>query len=401
MQHFAQRLYASCELGETLSAAGGLAFTYVRPEANAKARTCVGLGILMTLPLGRLISLALPAALAACSGGGSAGAQPPRGGGGQGADRATPVAVATVAPRDLARAVTVTGTIEPVRSIGVNSLLAGTVLALHVQEGDRVRGGQLLAELDARETRAQFERAQAVLVNAQTVFERNQQLAANKIITDAEFEQSRSAYNVAKSDAELWRTRVEFSRITAPSAGIVTAKLVEAGSAVSPNQRVFDLADVSLLVVRVQVSELDVVYVQRGAEVDVVLDAYPASPVKGYVRRVFPSADAQSRLVPVEVALDRFPEGVRARPGFLARLTFRLDQRPAALVVPAAAIGVGEEGQFVYVVDGDSLVRRAVTLGITTEGLVEIRQGLSAGERVVTSGHTNLRPGTRVRTESS
>jgi len=358
----------------------------------------------MTLSLGRLISLTLPAALAglvACSGGGSAGAQPARGGGGQGADRATPVAVATVAPRDLARAVTVTGTIEPVRSIGVNSLLAGTVLALHVQEGDRVRGGQLLAELDARETRAQFERAQAVLVNAQTVFERNQQLAANKIITDAEFEQSRSAYNVAKSDAELWRTRVEFSRITAPSAGIVTAKLVEAGSAVSPNQRVFDLADVSLLVVRVQVSELDVVYVQRGAEVDVVLDAYPASPVKGYVRRVFPSADAQSRLVPVEVALDRFPEGVRARPGFLARLTFRLDQRPAALVVPAAAIGVGEEGQFVYVVDGDSLVRRAVTLGITTEGLVEIRQGLSAGERVVTSGHTNLRPGTRVRTESS
>lgn len=354
----------------------------------------------MTRSLGRSISLALPAALSgvvACSGGGSAGAQPA----GRGADHVTPVAVTTVAPRDLARTVTVTGTVEPVRSIGVNSLLAGTVLALHVQEGDRVRTGQLLAELDARETRAQFERAQAVLANAQTVFERNQQLAANKIITDAEFEQSRSAYDVAKSDAELWRTRVEFSRITAPSAGVVTAKLVEAGTAVSPNQRVFDIADVSLLVVRVQVSELDVVYVQREAEVDVVLDAYPASPVKGHVRRVFPSADAESRLVPVEVALDRFPEGVRARPGFLARVTFRLDQRPAALVVPAAAIGVGEDGQFVYLVDGDTLVRRAVTLGITTEGLVEVQRGLSAGERVVTSGHTNLRPGIRVRAESS
>ena len=355
----------------------------------------------MTRSLGRLISLALPAALSgavACSGGGSADAQPA---GGRGADRTTPVAVAAVAPRDLARTVTVTGTVEPVRMIGVNSLLAGTVLVLHVQEGDRVRSGQLLAELDVRETRAQFERAQAVLANAQTVFERNQQLAATKIITDAEFEQSRSAYDVAKSDAALWRTRVEFSRITAPSAGLVTAKLVEAGTAVSPNQRVFDLADVSLLVVRVQVSELDVVFVQAGAEVDVVLDAYPASPVKGHVRRVFPSADAESRLVPVEVALDRFPEGVRARPGFLARVSFLLDKRPAALVVPAAAIGVGEEGQFVYVVDGDSLVRRAVTLGITTEGLVEIRRGLSAGERVVTSGHTNLRPGIRVRAESS
>lgn len=334
---------------------------------------------------------------AACSGGGSAGAQPA----GRGGERATPVAVAVVAPRDLARSVTVTGTIEPVRTIGVNSLLAGTVLVLHVQEGDRVRAGQLLAELDARETRAQSARAQAVLANAQTVFERNQQLAASKIITDAEFEQSRSAYEVAKSDAELWRTRVEFSRITAPSAGVVTAKLVEAGSAVSPNQRMFDLADMSLLVVRVQISELDVVHVRRDAPADVVLDAYPTSAMTGRVRRVFPSADAQSRLVPVEVALSRFPEGVAARPGFLARVTFQLDQRAGALVVPAAAVGVGEEGQFVYVVEADSLLRRPVTIGITAEGLVEVQRGLKAGERVVTSGHANLRPGVRVRAETS
>lgn len=348
----------------------------------------------------RLGFLAAVAALnaAACSGGGSAsGAQPS----GRAGERATPVAVAAVAQRDLARSVTVTGTIQPVRTIGVNSLLAGTVLDLHVQEGDRVRTGQLLAELDARETHAQSARAQAVLANAQTVFERNEQLAAAKIITDAEFDASRSAYEVAKSDAELWRTRVEFSRITAPSAGVVTAKLVEAGSAVSPNQRVFDLADMSLLVVRVQLSELDVVHVRRDAAVDVALDAYPTSAISGRVRRVFPSADVQSRLVPVEVALGRFPEGVVARPGFLARVTFRLDQRAGALVVPTGAVGVGEEGQFVYVVDADSLVRRPVTTGVTADGLVEVQRGLKAGERVVTSGHTNLRPGVRVRAEAS
>lgn len=337
-------------------------------------------------------------ALSACGRGGEAsGAQRPAGGG----TRAVPVAVAAVASRDLARSVIVAGPVEPVRTIGVNALLAGTVLAVHVQEGDRVRPGQLLAELDARETRAQFERAQAVLANAQTTFDRNQQLAATQIITDAEFEQSRSAYEVAKSDAEVWRTRLAFTRITAPSAGIVTVKAVEAGSAVSTNQRLFDLADVSLLVVRVPVSELDVVHVKPGSAVDVVLDAYPTSPVEGRVRRVFPSADAQSRLVPVEVALRRFPDGVAARPGFLARVTFRLDRRPGALVIPAAAVGVGEEGQFVYVVDSDSLVRRPVTLGITADGLVEVQRGLAVGERVVTSGHTNLRPGTRVRMEAS
>jgi RND family efflux transporter MFP subunit len=347
----------------------------------------------MTLSLRRLLPLSvllLPAA--GCSGGGAASGAQPRGG-----DRTIPVAVTLVAPRDLSRSVMVTGPVEPVRTIGVNALLAGTVLAVHAQEGDRVRQGQLLAELDARETRAQFERAQAVLANAQTTFERNEQLNATKIITDAEFQQSRSAYEVAKSDAEVWRTRLAFTQISAPSGGIVTAKMVEAGSAVSPNQRVFDLADVSLLVVRVQVSELDVVFVRPGAEVAVVLDAYPTAPVAGRVRRVFPSADAQSRLVPVEIALEGFPAGVTARPGFLARATFQLDRRPGALVVPAAAVGVGEEGQFVYVVDADSLVRKPVTLGLSAEGMVEVRQGLAKGERVVTSGHTNLRPGARVR----
>lgn len=344
----------------------------------------------------RLLFL-LPAALAACGRGGEAsGAQRPGG-----AVRALPVAVAQVAPRDLSRSVVVAGPVEPVRTIGVNALLAGTVLAVRVQEGDRVTEGQLLAELDARETRAQYQRAQAVLANAQTIFERNQQLAKSQIITDAEFQQSRSAYDVAKSEADVWRTRLAFTRITAPSPGIVTSKAVEAGSAVSTNQRLFDLADVSLLVVRVPISELDVVHVKPGSQVSVVLDAYPNSPMEGRVRRVFPSADAQSRLVPVEVALGRFPDGVTARPGFLARVTFRLDRRAGALVVPAAAVGVGEEGQFVYVVEADSLVRRPVTVGMTADGMVEVQRGLKAGERVVTSGHTNLRPGVRVRAEAS
>jgi membrane fusion protein (multidrug efflux system) len=346
----------------------------------------------------RSLSLSVLAVAAACGGDGQAsGAQRPAGGAGGGGGRSIPVAVVQVAPRDLSRAVVVAGAVEPVRTIGVNSMLAGTVLAVHVQEGDRVRQGQLLAELDARETRAQYERAQAVFANAETIFQRNEQLAANKIITDAEFQQSRSAYEVAKSDGEVWRTRLAFTRITAPSPGVVTAKLIESGSAVSANQRTFDLADVSLLVVRVQVSELDVVHVKPGAEVSVVLDAYPTATVKGRVRRVFPSADAQSRLVPVEVALGAFPEGVVARPGFLARVSFQLDRRPGALVIPASAIGVGEEGQFVYVVDADSLQRRPVSLGMSAEGFVEIQGGLTAGERVVTSGHTNLRPGSRVR----
>ncbi|HEU5259979.1 MAG TPA: efflux RND transporter periplasmic adaptor subunit [Gemmatimonadales bacterium] len=342
-----------------------------------------------------LALVALWAGAAACSG----GSQESRAAAARPADAGPllPVAAVPVQRRDLARSVTVTGPVEPVRTIGVNSQTSGSVLAVHVQEGDRVAEGALLAELDGREAEAQLARARAVLESARDAFGRDSQLHASAIITDADFERTRSAYMVARSEAELWETRRAFTRITAPSAGVVTAKHIEAGSAVSPNQRLFDLADMSLLVVRVQLSELDVVHLARGVAVAVLLDAYPDARLEGRVRRIFPSADPQSRLVPVEVALEARPPGVEVRPGFLARVGFALDRRPRALAVPPSAVGIASTGAFVYTVDSDTLAQKPVTLGVTAEGWVEVKGGLQEGEQVVVSGHANLRPGARVR----
>ena len=237
----------------------------------------------MTLTRARALSILLLAPAVACGGGEAA--TPGAGQGGQGAARALPVAAAPVVRRDLARSVQVAGAVEPVRLIGVNSQTSGTVLAIHAEEGDRVRAGALLAQLDGREAEAQLARARAVLETAAAKFARDSQLHTATIVTDAEFDASRSAYGVAKSDVQLWETRRAFTRIVAPSAGVVTAKQIEAGSAVTPNQRLFDLADVSLLVVRVQLSELDVVHLQPGATVEVSLDAYPDAQLAGQIGR--------------------------------------------------------------------------------------------------------------------
>lgn len=329
----------------------------------------------------------------ACGGGEAARGEPP---GGRQAGRRIPVAVQAVGRRDLTRSVTVAGPVQPVRTIGVNSQTAGTVLEVRAQEGDRVATGELLARLDAREAEAQLARARATLEGAVAAFRRDSALHAGTIVTAAEFERSRAAYQVAQSEVTLWETRRAFTRISAPSAGVVTAKLVEAGSAVTPNQRLFELADVSLLVVRVQVSELDVVHLTAGARVAVRLDAFPTARIDGSVRRVFPSADPQSRLVPVEVALGRRPRGLDLKPGFLARIEFGLERRDGVLAMPAAAVGVGSTGPFVYVVADDTLATRDVELGLATEGWVEVRTGLAEGDRVVVSGHSNLRPGAPV-----
>jgi len=330
---------------------------------------------------------------AGCSPGGNAA-----GGANAGRGReAAAVAAAEARPRNLERSVTVTGQVEPIRAVSVNSLTAGTVTRVLVEEGDRVRVGQLMAELDGREVTAQLQRAEAVLANAKAVFERAEQLKDRGLSSAAELDASRSAFESARADAELWRTRRAFTQITAPASGMVTSKRVERGGAVTANQTMFEIADDSLLVVRVRVSELDVVGLTAGREVTLRLDAYPDREIGGRIRRVFPSADPASRLVPVEVVLGRRPPGVDARPGFLARVEFVLERRRNVLAVPTAAIGVTNEGSFVYVVAGDTLSRRPVETGLTASGWVEVRRGLAAGERVVSSGHVNLRPGAPVR----
>ncbi len=148
----------------------------------------------------------------------------------------------------------------------------------------------------------------------------------------------------------------------------------------STNQPLFEIAEDALLVVRVRISELDVVRLQTGRPVTIRLDAYPDARLTGRIRRIFPSADAASRLVPVEVVLDSVPDGVDVRPGFLARVEFALETRTGVLAVPRAAVGVSDAGPFVYVVAADTLSRRPVETGMTTEGWIEITQGLDGRE---------------------
>jgi len=330
--------------------------------------------------------------MAGCSSDGEANRGPNRR-----AAQALPVAAYEVGPRDLARTVAVTGPVEPLRSISVNAMAAGTVTRVLAEEGSRVAAGQLLAELDAREVAAQLERAEAVLARAEADFQRAQELRSRDLNSAADLDAARAAFATSRADAELWRTRLGFTRITAPGPGTVTAKRVEQGGAVSANDEMFVLADDARLVVRVQVSELDVVRLEEGREVDVQLDAYPGARIEGRIRRIFPSADATSRLVPVEVALGRPPAGVVPRPGFLARVEFAIERRRGVLAVPAAAVGVLNGESFVYRIDADTLQQRAVRTGLTAGGWIEILEGLASGDRVVSSGHANLRGGAPVR----
>ena len=333
------------------------------------------------------------------AGGGGGPNRGPGGPGGPGGMRPQgPVAIeiAQATRGSLAREATVAGVLSPVRSVGVNAQLGGALLSIRAEEGDAVRQGQVLAEIDSRELRAQLRSAEAALTLARSTAARSDALLKDRVVTAAEHERDQAALAAAQATAEALRTRLGYATVRAPVSGVITEKRAEAGDLVSTQGRLFTIADVSTLVVRVQVSELDISGLRERQPVAVSVDALGGAQFSGTIRRIFPAADSVTRMVPVEVAITG--AAVRQlKPGFLARVTVKLGERPGVLLVPSSSVVGSRDARAVFVVRGDKVERRLVRTGQAGGLLVEIVEGLQEGDTVVTLGTDQVRDGGSVR----
>ena len=329
-------------------------------------------------------------ALSACSNEAPAPAQRPAG-------APVPVAAIEITARDLYRQLSVSGTVEARLTVRVPTRSAGLVERVDVEEGEPVVPGQVLATLDLAEARAELVRARAEESASRLEYRRATELRDRGAISAAQLDTARVALEVAESERALWETRVGFGTVSAPMAGVVSARHVEPGEAVAAQSTLFELASLDDLVVRVGVSELDVVHLRPGHELPVSIDALPGLELLGTVRRIFPVAESASRQTTVEIALPADAAALGVRPGFLARVRARIDSRPGIYVVPVASVGVDDGGHYVLVIDDGALVRRGIAIGVTRAEWVEVADGLEAGERVLATNPIEMRPGQPVR----
>lgn len=310
---------------------------------------------------------------------------------------ATPVAAHEVSTRDLSRPLRIAATVEPRVLISLAARTEGTVRSVAVEEGDRVKAGQLLAQLDVAEAAAELARAQAQMASATLDFNRAIELRRRGVATEIEYQAADVALQVARSQRELWQSRVDYGRIEAPQASMVIARHIETGEAVQTQSTLFELADMDQLVLRLGVSELDVVHLHQGQLLPVTLDALPDVQLEGVVRRIFPAALGSSRLITVEVLLPSSAWEQGVRPGFLARIAAAIDPRPATLVAPSAALGSQEGGYYLFVIENDVLIRRAVRTGISRSRWTEILSGVEPGELILASNPINMLDEQKVR----
>ncbi len=347
--------------------------------------------------------LAAASALALAGCGASVETQPgkdgKKGGKGGAGGRVQPVEVVNIQRRDLIENLNLVGSLAPNETAQIRAEIAGQIREVLFEEGQQVKKGQLLVRVDDSELRAQLAQAEAKLALATQNLKRIQSLTSQQFISEAEADQTRSAYDAAVAEAEYLRVRVAKMEIKAPFDGVAGARTVSPGDFVNVSMTataITTIDDLSRFKIEFQVPERFVSRVKPGTRFKVRART-PNGEVETSGEVYFASAiiDRATRSTQVKGYLNDVPEGFR--PGMFANIELELSVHKNVLVVPEGSIlvtagggtqivAVRERGKEYY---ADFV---GVDLGMRTRGLVEITPAAGANAsfdentRVVASG---------------
>ena len=314
----------------------------------------------------------------------------------------------------------VVGTVRARTSAVVSTRIPGSISVLRVREGDRVKKGQLLAQLDAQENQATAAVATAGIDEARrgldealsrkkladATFDRYQNLFNEQAISRQEFDVKQSEkelalQGVSRAEARLRQaqqgarastTMSDYTRIVAPISGVIASKQADLGASVFPGQPLMTIEDDGSYQLELALPEHVATRVKPGTPVQVTLDAV-ASTFAARIAEVVPTTDPSSRTFVAKIVLNQ--KGLKS--GMFGRGTLGLGTTVTGITVPKKAIVDRGALTIVWAVDKESIVRmRIVKTGRVTGERVEILAGLSDGDRVVVAGGEKVTEGARV-----
>lgn len=343
-----------------------------------------------------------------------------------------------------------TGTVKAAKTTDIAANMMGRIVALPVSEGDTVTRGQTLVEIDNRESQTQRQRAEAGLKEAQAAlieidksviaanagvksaeenkaiaektYARIKELYERRSASAQEFDVAQSRVRAAASEVERAKANVEtiiskkkqinakieqaraeisgtkvfesYSKIASPVSGVIVKKFAESGAIASPGMPLMTIEDNSLYRLEAAVEESRSKLVRIGNRVQVKIDAIGASEFYGTVAEILPSADAASRSYTVKIDL---PSNPLLKTGLYGLARFPVSQKEV-IAIPQNAIVQRGQLSGVYVVGSDGFASfRIVTIGKTSDGLVEILSGLSEGDEYVSAEASRVSDGAKVR----
>ncbi len=323
------------------------------------------------------------------------------------------------------------------RAATVSAKVTGKVVEVLVEEGMKVKEGQVLARLDDSNVKTSLDVAQAQLVSAKVSldetsaqlkqaeleFQRTTELARRNIASQADLDlaeanaktlrarlaRQEKDVTTAERQVALWQQQMEDMIIRAPFDGVVTTKDAQPGEMISPvsagggftRTGICTIVDMGSLEIDIDVNESYINRVEAGQPVEATLDAYPDWKIPCKVIAIVPTADRQKATVKVRVSFDKLDP--RILPDMAAKVAFRETTGPAAapasrsVVIPKAALRSVDGRDAVFVVQNHRAERRSVTVTAAQDNDVTLSAGVVAGERVVVEGPASLAEGTAVK----
>jgi len=315
---------------------------------------------------------------------------------------------------ELVGTLAISGGLKAVNSAVVKAKVAAEVKALTVREGDAVKAGQVIGQLDTLEVDLRLRQAEHTAASARSQLDiAKRSLDNNRALVDKGFISSTAleasiateagataTYQAAAAAADLARKARADSVLVAPIAGIVSQRLAQVGERVAVDTKLVEIVDLSRIELEAAITPEDVGGVQIGQAARLAVDGL-AEPVAAKVVRINPSTQAGTRAVMVYLALAPQP---RLRQGLFARGSIE-SQRKRALVVPLSAVRVDQAQPYLLEVAGGRVVQRSVTLGLRgdaefdgrLESAVEIVKGIADGATVLRGSAGTVRDGTVVK----
>ena len=307
-----------------------------------------------------------------------------------------PVAVEAtkVSVMNLPQALTAVGSLRSDETVILRPEIAGRISQIGFREGERVAKGQMLVKLDDSVQRADLDRARANFVLSKSKYERAEDLRTKGFLSSQARDEAENNLKVAQADAELMEARLAKTAIKAPFSGTVGLRQVSVGDYVKEGQDIVNLESLDPLKVDFRVPELALSQVKDGQTLQITLDAIPDKAYDGRVYAINPLIDANGRAIVIRAQVPN--RDGRLRPGMFARVRLFTSGSRDTMVVPEESLFPVGDDKFVYkIVDGKAL-RQKVEIGQRRDSRVEIVNGLTSEDVVVTAGGIKLREGVAV-----
>lgn len=298
-----------------------------------------------------------------------------------------PVETARVERQSLAVTKNYTGSLEGEAQANIVAKISERVTAINGTVGQSVQRGRTVIALDKSGTTSQYFQAEANYKNAEKNLERMKALLVEGAISQQLLDATQTAFDVARANFEAARSAVE---LVSPISGVVTALNVNLGDLAQPGAVLATVADIHRMKVIFSINEADVMQLAAGQSVEIWSEGGPEGRVQGKIVQISRSADVRSRSFEIKAL---FPNTADQwyRPGMFCKVAVTISPRSNTLVVPAAAILSDGLTSRVYKVVGGRAIPQPVRTGISDGARVEILEGVTEQETVVTTGATNLR----------